>query len=57
MKEPTWVLGARGRCRIDKEIKTTKPHAGAFDRTEDYCRLSGVRRQGIHYRGGVPEQI
>ena len=51
------MLGARGRCRIDKEIKTTKPHAGAFDRTEDYCRLSGVRRQGIHYRGGVPEQI
>lgn len=51
------MLGARGRRRRDKEIKTTQPHAGAFDRTEDYCLLSSVRRQGIRYRGGVPEQI
>lgn len=42
---------------MDKEIKTIKPHVHAFDRTEDHYRLSGVRRQRIRYRGGVPEQI
>lgn len=30
MKEPTWGPGARGKCGIDKEIKTTKPHTGAL---------------------------
>lgn len=30
MKEPTWGPGARGKCGIDKEIKTTKPHTDAL---------------------------
>lgn len=42
---------------MDKETKTIKPHVRAFDRTEDHCHLSGVRRQRIRYRGGVPEQM
>lgn len=42
---------------MDKEIKTITPHVHALDRTEDHCCLSGVRRQRIHYRGDVPEQI
>lgn len=46
-----------GRCMMDKETKTIKPHVRAFDRTEDHCHLSGVRRQRIRYRGGVPEQM
>lgn len=58
MNEPTgcWVLGVD--AGIGKGIKMTKLHRGALTeprRTTVSCLVLG--RQGISYRGSVPEQI